>query len=268
MIRILSKHTIWLIFVTLCFSCLAPLNSFASQPLPIVNQACQKFLAPGNPGHADLYLCRDGYVTGYNYQTKQPLWVAYELTGKSVAKKIKRHDDFKADLAVPSQYRAELNDFAHSGYDRGHLAPYASLDFNQHSAKQSFLLSNMSPQKAGLNRQGWAELEKYVRFWAVAKEEIYVYTGPIYKKKSVHETIGNGVAVPDYFFKIIYAPKQHQAIAFVMPNAPVSRKKVTEYRVPIKSIEARTGLQFLTNLPSKERTQLVDQISSMWRTHY
>jgi DNA/RNA endonuclease G (NUC1) len=53
-----------------------------------------------------------------------------------------------------------------------------------------------------------------------------------------------------------------------MPNAPVSRKKVTEYRVPIKSIEARTGLKFLTNLTSKERTQLFYQISSMWRTHY
>jgi endonuclease G len=252
--------------ITLGFS----YNSIAdSAPLPIVANQCSSFIEPGNPGHADLYLCRDGYINGYDYKTKQPAWVAYKLTGKSVGVSIKRKDRFAADTAVPKQYRSELSDYRKSGYDRGHLAPYAAMDFSQESANQSFYLSNMSPQKGGLNRQGWAQLEKYVRFWAKYKGEIFVYTGPIYKKQKIHKTIGKSkVAVPDYYFKIVYAPKQKEAIAFVMPNKKVKRKDVAKYRVSIKDIEQRTGLQFLTNLPENERLRLVDGVSKMWRTHY
>ena len=50
-------------------------------------------------------------------------------------------------------------------------------------------------KKQGL---GWAQLEKYVRFWAKAKGELYVYTGVIYKNKTPRTFVGTGrVAVPD-----------------------------------------------------------------------
>jgi endonuclease G len=257
---------IWLISLSIILF----IPAYSAQPaLPITNNQCSQFVKPGNPGHVDLYLCRDGYITGYDYQTKQPSWVAFKLTGKSVTNKIKRHDKFSADEAVPKQYRAELNDYSHSGYDRGHLAAYSSMDFSKHSAEESFLLSNMSPQTAQLNRGIWKYLESDVRFWAVAMQEIYVYTGPIYKKKKPQKFIGNGVAVPNYFFKIIYAPKQKKAIAFVMPNIKkIKDKKVENYRVSIKNIEDRTGLKFLTNLPANERELLINNVSNMWRTKY
>lgn len=237
--------------------------------LPLVTNYCHDFLKYGNPAHANLYLCRLGYVVGYNFETKQPRWVAYKLTSKSVNNKIKRHDDFQPDPAVPAKYRAQLSDYRKSGYDRGHLAPYAAMDFSKESAEQSFYLSNMSPQKAGLNRQGWAELEKDVRFWAGYKKEIYVYTGPIFKNSKSHKSIGkNKISVPEYFFKIIYAPTTNEAIAFVMPNARVNKKDVAKYRVSIANIEQRTGLQFLTDLPKEQREKLVNNVSKMWRTSY
>ncbi|MCF6777796.1 DNA/RNA non-specific endonuclease [Thiotrichales bacterium 19X7-9] len=237
--------------------------------LPVVTNYCHDFLEYGNPDHANLYLCRLGYIVGYNYETKQPRWVAYKLTGKSVSNKMKRHNDFQADPAIPEKYRAELSDYKKSGYDRGHLAPYAAMDFSKESAVQSFYLSNMSPQKAGLNRQGWAQLESYVRFWAGYKQEVFVYTGPIFKKQKVNKAIGkNKIAVPNYFFKIIYAPKTHEAIAFVMPNSRVKKNAVAKYRVSIADIEKRTGLQFLTNLPKDQRSKLINNVSKMWRTSY
>ena len=97
--------------------------------------------------------------------------------------------------------------------------------------------------------------------------EIYVYTGPIYKQKSIHKTIGKDrIAVPDFFFKIIYAPKNNKAIAFVMPNSKVSKNNVTNYRNSIKDIENRTGLKFLIDIPN--RKSIISKVSSMWRTSY
>ena len=230
---------------------------------------CQDFMRYAEINKAGRYLCRDGYVVSYNDKTKQPNWVAYRLTAKSVSAKTKREDQFEADASVPKAYRAELNDYRNSGYDRGHLAPYAAMDFSAKSAKQSFLLSNMSPQKPGLNRHGWAQLESYVRFWTRAKGELYVYTGVIYKNKTPRTFIGKGkVAVPDYFYKIIYAPKQKESIAFAMPNNKVEKKDVSKYRVSIKDIQERTGFNFFVKVPEKERSQLINKVSSMWPVTY
>ena len=234
------------------------------------NQAiCQDFMRYVEANQSSRYLCRDGYVVNYNDRTKQPNWVAYRLTAQSVSTHIKRDDQFEADASIPKAYRAELSDYKNSGYDRGHLAEYSSIYFSEKSAKQSFLLSNMSPQKAGLNRHGWAQLEKYVRFWAKAKGELYVYTGVIYKNKTPRTFIGKGkVAVPDYFYKVIYAPKQKESIAFVMPNKKVEKQDVSKYRVSIKDIQDRAGVNFFNTLPGKERQQLIGQVSPMWHTSY
>ncbi|WP_225630072.1 DNA/RNA non-specific endonuclease [Cysteiniphilum marinum] len=220
----------------------------------------------------DQYLCRDGYIVGYSYTTKQPVWVAYHLTGKSVDNSIKRHDDFRPDPAVPIRYQSQLSDYKNSGYDRGHLAPYAAMDFNAKSASQSFLLSNMSPQKPELNRIGWAQLEKDVRSWANLYKSIWVIDGPVFKKGKVHKTIGNNkVAVPDYFFKVIYAPEKIQGakvIAFIMPNARVNKKDIAKYRVSLKEVQERSGLKLLEKLPESERNQMVNTVSNMWPTHF
>ncbi len=242
----------------------------ATKTIPLVANYCNDFLKYGNPGgKVNLYLCREGYISAYNYETKQPSWVAYRLTAQSVSSKLKRHDEFKPDPEVPAKYRAELSDYKRSGYDRGHLAPYAAMDFNKTSAKQSFYLSNMSPQKGGLNRQGWAKLESDVRFWAQMYKEVYVYTGPVFKNSKTHKTIGkNKIWVPEYFFKVVYAPKQDKAIAFIMPNARVDKKDVAKYRVSIKDVEQRTGLIFFNTLPKAQVAALTDKSSPMWRTSY
>ncbi|MCF6765174.1 DNA/RNA non-specific endonuclease [Thiotrichales bacterium 19S3-7] len=257
------------LFLSLFLSNLTFSDTKPVTTLPVTTTYCHDLLKYGNPAHANLYLCRIGYIVGYNYETKQPRWVAYKLTNSSVSQHIKRHDHFQADPAVPIKYRAELSDYHNNGYDRGHLAPYAAMSFSKESAEESFYLSNMSPQKAGLNRQGWEQLETDVRFWAGYKKEIYIYTGPIFKHVKSHKSIGkNKILVPEYFFKIIYAPKTNEAIAFVMPNAHVNKKDVAKYRVSITNIEQRTGLQFLTSLPKEQRQKLVNNVSKMWRTSY
>jgi len=124
----------------------------SSYSLPVTTKYCSDILAYGNPSlnaksdisKPNLYLCRKGYVSGYSYLTKQPIWVAYALNPKQIGIKTERKDKFAADPSVPKEYSASLNDYKKSGYDRGHLAPYASMDFSKVSANESFYLSNIS----------------------------------------------------------------------------------------------------------------------------
>jgi endonuclease G, mitochondrial len=247
--------------------------TFAAEPIgatinykPSNGGFCHDFGKYGYNGDSDYYLCRQGYVVAYNCKTKQANYVISLLTGSSVSYHRKRKDKFMPDKSLPKRCRSELSDYRKSGYDRGHLAPYASMDFSRISAKQSFLLSNMSPQKAGLNRKGWAKLEGYVRFWAKSKGKVFVYTGVIFKKNN-KKTIGkNKVAVPNAFYKIIYAPNTNEAIAFLMPNKniPNTKSAVIQSRVSINKIESLTGLKFFNNLSAKQK----NKVSKMWRTRY
>lgn len=81
-------------------------------------------------------------------------------------------------------------------------------------------MSNMSPQLPGFNRVGWRLLEEHVRDLANDYHELYVVTGPIYQGGD--GSIGNGVAIPSAFYKVILDPAFNDAIAFIVPHRDVS----------------------------------------------
>ena len=51
-----------------------------------------------------------------------------------------------------------------SGYDRGHMAPNYAIDtvFGERAHKQTFLMSNIVPQRPELNQGPWKEIEQVV----------------------------------------------------------------------------------------------------------
>lgn len=144
---------------------------------------------------------------------------------------------------MPDYARSTLADYKGSGYDRGHLAPSATMDFTQESMKQSFLMSNMSPQLPGFNRVGWRVLEEHVRDLANEYNELYVVTGPIYQGNE--GTIGNGVVIPSAFYKVILDPSFDEAIAFIVPHRDVSSSELANFITTIDEVERQTGLDFL-----------------------
>ncbi|WP_268801696.1 DNA/RNA non-specific endonuclease, partial [Piscirickettsia litoralis] len=129
---------------------------------------------------------------------------------------------------MPVSFRVTPQDYSASGYGYVQFAPQASIDFNATSLKQSFLLSNTSPQNSQLSRLAWRKLEKDVRNWTSRYGEVYVYTGPTFDGDYLKK-IGDGVFVPTGFFKIIYAPKQEKALAFWVPNKKIHARKIGLY---------------------------------------
>ena len=223
---------------------------------------CNGHVAFGIPANTDQLLCRNGYAVGYDYDTKDPIWVAYHLTPGSVNKKFKRSNKFREDTEIPEQYRSTLSDYKASGYDRGHMAASATVDSSYASMTQSFLMSNMTPQLPGLNRQGWRYLESDIRDWVNERGELYVVTGALFEGKPT--VIGNGVHVPSHFFKVVYDPVEQDCIAFIVPHTRISKADLPDFIVSVDEVEARTGFDFNSLLDDAIEDDIEDDVERMW----
>jgi len=59
------------------------------------------------------------------------------------------------------------NDYTHSGYDRGHMAPNADFDDSYENAVLTFFIANVWPQTPSVNRVDWLKTENEARRLAV-----------------------------------------------------------------------------------------------------
>lgn len=196
------------------------------------------------------------YSLEYVEEYEQASWVYYRVTPENIKGSAKRKDNFRPDPKIKTG-SANLSDYKGSGYDRGHLCPAAAMKLNEKVMSETFYLSNMSPQDPGLNRYQWKDLEAQVRTWALSYDELYVVTGPVFD--SIIGYIGaDSVAVPGYFYKIIYDPDpEPRMVAFLMPNKKVENSFM-DYMVSVDSVEKRTGIDFFCQLPD----QLEDSLES------
>lgn len=198
-----------------------------------------------------------GFTLCYRDKYEQSEWVAYEINKDELKKEASRTDDFRSDPAI-STGSATPADYKASGYDRGHLAPAADMAWSKVAMSESFFMSNMSPQVPGLNRGAWKDLEATVRNWVEDRNSIYIITGPVLDKDS-YPTIGNNVAVPDAYYKVLFAPEgtdgNAQMIGFLFAN-----EKTTEdypnYAVTVDEIEKLTGLDFFHALDDEIENKL------------
>ena len=193
------------------------------------------------------------YVLNYSPGDKQPLWVAYVLTRKDVsAKGTERENRFVPDPQVVGKgWRTARNeDYARSGYDRGHLLPSADRDDHPAENRTTFYFSNMSPQRPDLNRKTWNQLERQVRKWAGRYDSLYVVTGPVLSDPL--GTIGaNRVTVPRLFYKAVLVRHKGEwkAIGFLVPNSERVNPDYRKYIRSVDAIEAETGHDFFFRLP-------------------
>lgn len=225
-----------------------------------------------------VIVARDGYVLAHSSTDKIPLWVAEFVERSQLEGNVPRHDLFAPDPKLKPGARAELADYKGSGYDRGHQAPAANQTLDQRLKDETFLLSNMAPQKGKLNQQLWAGLEDLARDWARDAGSAYMITGGFFYDPAEEDpaaadgtieyvTIGRGVvAVPTHFYKIVITTTPvPRAIAFVAENRGYPRP--FDFAALIKSIdwiEERTGIDFLPGLSEAEAIALEQQPSPLW----
>ena len=109
-------------------------------------------------------LCFRAFALLHSATTRTALYSAEHLTrdGLAAARGLPRDSEFHPEPALPEGERAELQDYARSGFDRGHLAPSGDMP-DDDAQQESFSLANMVPQAPKLNRGIWQGIESAVR---------------------------------------------------------------------------------------------------------
>jgi len=187
------------------------------------------------------------YALSYSEDHEQAEWVAYELTRDRLDKNwVDRAASFFPDPLVRTE-SATPRDYSGSGYDRGHLVPAADMAFDTLAMNETFFMSNISPQERAFNGGIWRELEENVRDWARKFEHLYVVTGPVLSKAGKGRIGFSKVTVPEAYYKVLLAPEQHRAIAFVLPNG-VSDQPLMEYATTIDQVEQLTKIDFFPKM--------------------
>ena len=197
-------------------------------------------------------ICRQAYLVGYDAAAKLPRFVTYELLPQNALGCVARTNAFATDQSV--QGGATPQDYAATGYDKGHMAPDGDLSWDPQVEYESFLMTNMSPQAGSLNRGIWKLLETSVRGWAVQRNQSYtVYVGGIYGQGD--KTIGKGVVVPHSFYKIVVNNQTSEVAGWMFPHTapyPNLGNDLTKFRQPINGIEQLAGVKFAFPANAKE----------------
>ena len=220
-----------------------------------IDDVVSESLCLGIPQEPDLLLVRRGFSVGYSARYRQAVWVSYVLSADRLGLvQLKRAGKFAVDPAVRND-PVHPREYNRTGFDRGHLAPAADMTYSFETMRNSFYMTNISPQLPGCNRGIWKRLEEQVRRWALKEGELYVITGPIFDRKP--QRMGRrGIPVPTAFYKVILdLTPPRKMIAFIIPNGSTKRR-LSSFVTTVDAVEELTRCDFFSKLDDAEEEAL------------
>jgi len=207
---------------------------------------------------SDLLIERKSYSLAYDAKHRQAHWVYEYLNSKNIKGHAGREGlVFQEDPLVPQLFQCKKKDYERSGFDRGHLCPAADACISDQAIRETFYLSNISPQIPQFNRGYWKKLENHVRDLTKKYKALHVYTGPLYlphdegngKRYVKYQVIGeNDIAVPTHFFKVIFAQTNTSRMfieAYILPNTSIeSHIPLEKFKATLQKVEKCAGVVF------------------------
>lgn len=251
---------LWLVLAGAVIACSHNLAPVGEEPPAVTPPVTEKPLSVGGlelPALRErdtvIYNEQGRYTFLYQPSCKVSQWVAYKLTLSDMTGVADRSDAFRPDprLAIYGWASSLDADYRGSGYDRGHLLPSADRTCSEAANRATFLYSNMAPQLPKLNRGAWKTLEEKLRELAKDYDTLYIVTGTVLDGGL--RTIGDGVAVPELFFKAVALRRadDFEGVAYVMPNdgGLLGGKRYDDFEVALDSVERLAGLDLFPNIP-------------------
>jgi len=180
------------------------------------------------------------YSTTFSKSKRYPVKVEWWLTRAmlSCTEKVKRTDRFVPDPKLSKETDLQ-EDYAGSGFDRGHNFNAADGACDKVAMEESFYFSNMTAQYPALNRGDWKSLETWSRQLALEKDSIRIWCGSIGVAKKT-----GSVSVPTQCWKVIYIVKTKKWLAYLFSNDASKPDGFENNKVDLKEIEKLTGLKF------------------------
>lgn len=212
-------------------------------------------------------LTNRAYAVGYSDARGNPLWAAYRVQDLAkIPSSPPRPEKFETDRRTVARIAPE--DYSNSGYDRGHLAPNYAIATRYGTAAQeeTFLMSNITPQRHALNAGLWRELEmKIATSYPARYGEVWVLTGPVFGANP--QKLRDRVQVPEAFFLIVIDENEGKlrTLSFLVPQETSAAANPEQFLTSIEEIQRRTGLDFLRELDDpSERAVEAQRAGRVW----
>lgn len=211
-------------------------------------------------------LLGNGYFyISYNPDTKQPNWVAYQLTRDMVEENgdCNENHKFMVDRSVGGG-TPDPKVYKDSDYHRGHMVPRSDMSKDDFACEATFLMSNTCPQYEEFNRFDgiWFALEEQVRDWAGEYEEVYVVCGPTFRNDIIEYIGEDRIPVPDGYFKVVFAKEPSQTIGFLFDHTDEKvNEDLREFVKPVDEIEIITGYDFFSALPDDREKKIEAEVN-------
>jgi len=216
------------------------------------------------------------FTIGYSWYFRQAKWTLEIVNrNKHLLTEVERQDYFRADTRIPKRFRAGLEAYKGSGFDRGHLVASANQDIQEIQNSETFLLSNMSPQQKDFNRIIWNRLEGAIRDLNDREDvlETYVLTCPVFYFGETVNTIGDDsddygidVPVPHAFVKSVLAEDKRGKLklwTFEMKNEKLPGN-LEDYLVSTYDAEQLVGGRFWGRISGGDLHKQKIKSSKMW----
>ena len=222
--------------------------------------------AATNTSYSDNYLMvKNAYTLSYNKNKGIANWVSWHLS-TAWKGETDRQNDFRPDPSLPQNwYQVTPRDYASTGFDRGHLCPSDDRDGGLEDNKETFLMTNMTPQAPENNRGIWKALEDYGRTLTQQGNEVYIIAGTIGEggtgTNGFAKRIGknDNITVPASLWKIIVVlpigqndelriNENTRIIAVNIPNQNGLVGSWKQYRTSVAELEKLTGYDFLSTI--------------------
>ena len=264
--KLFKKDPLILISVLIIAGCCYAYEVNVARP-SMVFQGEPKIQNWQQPYHWFRTLRNDAFILGYSDLRGNPLWVSYKISAvKANSKHYSRPQRFSKDWRTINPVNHD--DYLHSGYDRGHMAPNYAISrlYGKKAQLDSFLMSNISPQKPKLNQKLWQRLEEVeIKYFTQQERDIWVYTGPIFSKTPNRLKNGFTIEIPSAFYKI-YAlsttADSTRLLAFKIPQTVKGNEALSKFLTTVDKIEEETGLDFFADLDDKIENKLESTINS------
>ena len=267
--HILPKRLLPLVLIGLLVSTAAASTARTRKSSPVrprPRPAAVIHLVLGNPSGAtvkisdrdNFLMVKPQFVLSYNDSKGGANWVSWHLQASDIG--TVNRGDFHVDKDLPAGFkRVTKADYTRSGFDRGHLCNSKDRTNSKANNDATFAMTNILPQSPDNNQGPWKALEDFSRKLAKQGDELYIVAGAF---GSVETIAGGKVNVPKTFWKVIIVlplgrddlkriNKDTRAIAVCMPNRQgVRGEDWRSFVTTIRNVEAATGYDFLSELPS------------------
>jgi endonuclease G len=212
----------------------------------------------------------ESYMSGYSDLRGNPLWIVYRLKPiPESAPRYKRPRDFSVDWR--SLTHITSHDYTRSGYDRGHMAPNSAISrlYGKQAQLETFLMTNIVPQRPDLNQRVWQKLEELeATRYAKRFRELWVYTGPVFDKQITRLKSAWRVEIPDAFYKIyagVDSGGSVHMLAFLIPQSVRGNEKPERFLTTVDRVEALSGFDFFHDLDDLLEERLESEVRySAW----